>query len=116
MAKLKEGRTVSIRPTAHRWQAVRFMVGSVAPSNTITDIRLREYKNGEGSSTGRTYRFLLVPDQAEPVLLRGGRFTLRRERVDEGAIAAAKAAFREYYITEASNGLVNESSTPRESA
>jgi predicted metal-dependent hydrolase len=39
-----------------------------------------------------------VADQDEPLQLKGGRFTLRRDLVDEGEIAAAKAAFRDYYI------------------
>ncbi len=60
---------------------------------------LREYRNGEGFLyLGRSYRLLLVADQEEPLLLKGGRFCLRRELVDRGAIEAAKAAFRDYYI------------------
>jgi predicted metal-dependent hydrolase len=60
---------------------------------------LREYKNGEGFLyLGRAYRLLLVADQDEPLQLKGGRFTLRRDLVDQGEIAAAKAAFRDYYI------------------
>lgn len=60
---------------------------------------LREYRNGEGFLyLGRSYRLLLVADQAEPLLLKNGRFCLRRDLVDEGAIEAAKAAFRDYYI------------------
>ncbi|ABQ28180.1 M48 family metallopeptidase [Geotalea uraniireducens] len=60
---------------------------------------LREYKNGEGFLyLGRSYRLLLVADQTEPLLLKNGRFCLRRDLVDTGAIAAAKAAFRNYYI------------------
>lgn len=60
---------------------------------------LREYKNGEGFLyLGRAYRLLLVADQDEPLQLRNGRFTLRRDLVEQGEIAAAKAAFRDYYI------------------
>lgn len=60
---------------------------------------LREYKNGEGFLyLGRAYRLLLVADQDEPLLLKGGRFTLRRDLVDQGEIAAAKAAFHDYYV------------------
>jgi predicted metal-dependent hydrolase len=60
---------------------------------------LREYKNGEGFLyLGRAYRLLLVADQDEPLQLKGGRFTLRRDLVEQGEIAAAKAAFRDYYI------------------
>ncbi len=60
---------------------------------------VREYKNGEGFLyLGRAYRLLVVGDQTEPVLLRNGRFTLRRDLVDCGEMAAAKAAFRDYYV------------------
>ncbi len=60
---------------------------------------LREYHNGEGFLyLGRSYRLLLVADQEEPLLLKNGRFCLRRDLVDQGAIEAAKAAFRDYYI------------------
>lgn len=60
---------------------------------------LREYRNGEGFLyLGRSYRLLLVADQDEPLLLKNGRFCLLRDLVDQGEIAAAKAAFRDYYI------------------
>jgi predicted metal-dependent hydrolase len=60
---------------------------------------LREYKNGEGFLyLGRSYRLLLVADQKEPLLLKNGRFCLKRDLVDTGAIEAAKAAFRNYYM------------------
>jgi len=60
---------------------------------------LREYRNGEGFLyLGRSYRLLLVAEQTEPVLLKGGRFCLRRDFVDQGDISSAQAAFRDYYI------------------
>jgi predicted metal-dependent hydrolase len=60
---------------------------------------LREYRNGEGFLyLGRSYRLALVADQDEPLLLKGGRFCLRRDLVDRGEVAAAKSAFREYFI------------------
>jgi predicted metal-dependent hydrolase len=60
---------------------------------------LREYRNGEGFLyLGRSYRLLLAADQAEPLLLKNGRFCLRRELVDRGDIDGARAAFRDYYI------------------
>ncbi len=60
---------------------------------------LREYKNGEGFLyLGRSYRLLLVSDQEEPLLLKNGRFTLRRDLVETGEIAAAREAFRGFYI------------------
>ncbi|MEK6284357.1 MAG: SprT family zinc-dependent metalloprotease [Acidobacteriota bacterium] len=62
---------------------------------------LREYRNGEGFLyLGRSYRLSLVADQEEPLLLKNGRFCLRRDLVDRGEIAAAKAAFRDYYIAQ----------------
>jgi len=60
---------------------------------------LREYKSGEGFLyLGRSYRLSLVGEQEAPLLLKNGRFRLRRDLVDEGEIAAAKEAFREYYM------------------
>lgn len=60
---------------------------------------LREYRNGEGFLyLGRAYRLLLVSEQAEPLQLRNGRFTLRRALVDQGGVAAARAAFRDFYV------------------
>jgi len=59
---------------------------------------LREYRNGEGFLyLGRSYRLLLVADQAEPVLLKGGRFCLRRDLIEGGDIKAAKVALRDYF-------------------
>jgi predicted metal-dependent hydrolase len=59
---------------------------------------LREYKPGEGFLyLGRSYRLSLVGDQEQPLLLKNGRFHLRRDLVDQGDIEAARAAFRTYY-------------------
>lgn len=67
---------------------------------------LREYRNGEGFLyLGRSYRLLLVANQTEPLLLKNGRFCLRRDLVDEGAIEAAKNAFRDYYIARGSERI-----------
>lgn len=60
---------------------------------------LREYRNGEGFLyLGRSYRLSLIAEQNEPVLLRSGRFYLRRDLVDRGEVAAARAAFRDFFI------------------
>lgn len=60
---------------------------------------LREYRNGEGFLyLGRSYRLLLVSDQDEPLLLKNGRFCLRRDLAENGAMRAARAAFRDYYV------------------
>lgn len=67
---------------------------------------LREYRNGEGFLyLGRVYRLLLVADQAEPLLLKNGRFCLRRDLVERGDIDAARAAFRDYYIARGSERI-----------
>lgn len=67
---------------------------------------LREYRNGEGFLyLGRSYRLLLVADQDEPLLLKNGRFCLRRDLVDRGEIEAAKTAFRDYYIARGSEHI-----------
>jgi predicted metal-dependent hydrolase len=67
---------------------------------------LREYRNGEGFLyLGRSYRLLLVANQAEPLLLKNGRFCLQRDLVDKGAIEAAKSAFRDYYIARGSERI-----------
>lgn len=59
---------------------------------------LREYRNGEGFLyLGRAYRLLLVADQPEPLLLKNGRFCLRRELIEGGDLDAARALFRAYY-------------------
>lgn len=61
---------------------------------------LREFKSGEGFLyLGRAYRLSLVGDQEEKLQLRNGRFTLRRDLVEQGDIAAARAAFRDYYAS-----------------
>lgn len=60
---------------------------------------LREYRNGEGFLyLGRSYRLLLVADQDEPLQLRNGRFCLRGDLAEQGALRAARAAFRNYYV------------------
>jgi hypothetical protein len=60
---------------------------------------LREYRSGEGFLyLGRSYRLLLVMDQTEAVLLKDGRFCLRRDLAEVGDVDAARGAFRDYYI------------------
>lgn len=61
---------------------------------------LREYKNGEGFLyLGRGYRLLLVSEQEEPLQLKNGRFTLRRDFIDQVDLIAARTAFRDFYTT-----------------
>ena len=60
---------------------------------------LREYRNGEGFLyLGRGYRLLLVSDQEQALLLKNGRFCLRRDLVEKNDFTAAREAFRDYYI------------------
>jgi predicted metal-dependent hydrolase len=67
---------------------------------------LREYKNGEGFLyLGRAYRLLLVSDQEEALQLRNGRFTLRRDLVEQGDIATAQTAFRDFFVTKGNDRL-----------
>lgn len=60
---------------------------------------LREFCNGEGFLyLGRSYRLLLVANQTEPLLLKNGRFCLRRNVIARGNIEAAKEVFRSFYV------------------
>lgn len=60
---------------------------------------LREFRDGEGFLyLGRAYRLMLVSGQQQPLLLRDGRFLLRRELAESGDTEAARTAFRNYYI------------------
>lgn len=60
---------------------------------------IREFRNGEGFLyLGRSYKLQLVSDQEEPLMLKDGRFQLRRDLVDSGEPESAKQAFRDYYI------------------
>jgi predicted metal-dependent hydrolase len=67
---------------------------------------LREYRNGEGFLyLGRSYRLILVADQDAPLLLKDGRFQLRRDLVDPGEVEAAKRAFQDYYVARGAERL-----------
>ena len=58
----------------------------------------RDFRNGEGFLyLGRSYRLLLVAEQEESLLLKNGRFCLRRDLLARGHVEPAKAAFRDYY-------------------
>lgn len=60
---------------------------------------LREYKNGEGFLyLGRAYRLSLVGDQEAALCLKNGRFSLRRDLVEQRDIEAAKSSFRGFYV------------------
>ncbi len=59
----------------------------------------REFSGGEGFLyLGRNYRLSLVAGQEAALLLKDGRFCLRRELVERGDVAGAQSAFRDYYI------------------
>lgn len=67
---------------------------------------LREYKGGEGFLyLGRSHRLTLVGDQNEPLQLKNGRFSLRRDLVEQGEIVAARDAFRAFYLSRAQGRL-----------
>ena len=48
---------------------------------------------------GRSYRLLLAASQKEPLLLRDGRFCLRRDTWCARRMTEVRAAFRDYYAT-----------------
>lgn len=55
----------------------------------------REFVSGEGFPyLGRNYRLKIVDDQKEPLLLKNGRFLLRRDKVDSGMLL-----FKHFYKT-----------------
>lgn len=60
---------------------------------------LREFRGGEGFLyLGRSYRLRLVSGQERSLLLKDGRFQLRRDLAERGNLAEARAAFRDYYL------------------
>jgi hypothetical protein len=76
---------------------------------------LREYRNGEGFLyLGRSYRLILVADQDAPLLLKDGRFQLRRDLVDPGEVEAAKRAFQDYYVARGAERLRSGFNTMRQ--
>lgn len=63
---------------------------------------VREFRSGETFLyLGRSYRLSLVAEQARPLVLRDGRFCLRREFASANGGAAALLAFRDYYAERA---------------
>jgi len=66
---------------------------------------LREFRSGEGFLyLGSSYRLSLVPDQDVPLVLKDGRFRLRRMLAEEG-LSSAQKAFRDFYIAKGSERL-----------
>ncbi len=60
---------------------------------------IREYKNGESFLyLGRTYRLQLVSEQKAPLLLKNGRFMIRRDLVENGSVEKAQKALIDYFI------------------
>ena len=58
----------------------------------------REFRSGEGFLyLGSSYRLAIVSDQEEPLVLRDGRFFLKRLLLREG-VGAAQAAFHAFYV------------------
>ncbi|KJS08976.1 MAG: metal-dependent hydrolase [Gammaproteobacteria bacterium BRH_c0] len=59
----------------------------------------REWVNGETFLyLGRTYRLALASDQGRDLLLKDGRFRLKRSVIEQGGIDAARATFERYYV------------------
>lgn len=66
---------------------------------------LREFRSGEGFLyLGSSYRLSLVPDQDVSLVLRDGRFRLRRTLVEKG-LAPAKQAFQDFYTAKGNERL-----------
>ncbi|MDQ7015333.1 MAG: SprT family zinc-dependent metalloprotease [Gammaproteobacteria bacterium] len=60
---------------------------------------MREWVNGETFLyLGRLYRLSLVSEQESGLKLKAGRFCLRRDLIEKGGAAAAKNAFKDYYV------------------
>lgn len=80
---------------------------NLAELRDLNDSRLlREFKNGEGFLyLGRSYRLRIVNDQPQPLLLKDGRFCLRRDILHNGDVAAAKRAFQAYYVERGSERI-----------
>jgi predicted metal-dependent hydrolase len=71
---------------------------------------LREFRSGEGFLyLGSSYRLSLVPDQEDPLVLKDGRFRLRRTLAEKGP-ASAKQAFRDFYTAKGAERLERRAS------
>jgi len=59
---------------------------------------VREYRNGESFLyLGRSYRLALVEDQEEQLLLKGGRFCMRRDLLEPTDLSSVRSVFRNFY-------------------
>lgn len=66
---------------------------------------LREFRNGEGFLyLGSSYRLRLVHGQEEPLILKDGRFQLRRSVAEKG-VESAKRAFQDFYTVKGRDKL-----------
>jgi predicted metal-dependent hydrolase len=76
-----------------------WVLKSLAEWRTMNSSRIgREFRSGEGFLyLGSSYRLALVSGQEETLLLKDGRFLLKRSILREGS-GAAQAAFRAFYI------------------
>lgn len=66
---------------------------------------LREFRSGEGFLyLGSSYRLSLIPDQEAPLVLKDGRFRLRRTLIEKG-LTSAKQAFQDFYTAKGNERL-----------
>ena len=100
--------TVTVRPPAHYTPE---QADAVVESKRLwiyrnltewrdlnASVVVRSWVNGESFLyLGRTYRLVLVSGQAQDLLLKEGRFCLKREIIEQRGIEAAKQAFEHYY-------------------
>lgn len=107
----RDGRVV-VRPPA---QCSPEQVDAVVASKRLWIYRnLAEWKDLNASAVGREwvngetflylgagYRLALVSEQEQPLVLKDGRFRLRRDVVEHGGTRAAREAFAQFYTEKA---------------
>ncbi|MCP4721537.1 MAG: M48 family metallopeptidase [Desulfobacteraceae bacterium] len=68
---------------------------------------VREWVNGESFLyLGRSYRLSLIAEQKTDLILKDGRFCLKRSLIDQGGESAAKRVFEAFYCTKGESRLI----------